>query len=65
VSNNASRKLDPKTKARSRARPAQHARSTDGELNLAKAIRSRFRHLGGVELRIPPRGVALVDPWKP
>ena len=75
------RRLDEKTKARLRVRAAQHGRSMDEEArallrlalredvpapgNLADAIRSRFQRLGGVDLRIPPRDVALVDPWKP
>jgi len=65
------RKLDEKTKARLRVRAAQHGRSMEEEArtllrhalrddvaapgNLADAIRSRFRRLGGVELRLPAR----------
>ena len=65
------RKLDEKTKARLRVRAAQHGRSMEEEArtllraalrdevtpasNLADAIRSRFRRLGGVELRLPDR----------
>jgi len=33
--------------------------------NLAVPIRSRFRRLGGVDLELPARGAAPVDPWKP
>ena len=74
------RRLDEKTMARLRGRAAQHGRSTDEEArtllrlalrgdvppagNLADAIRSRFRRLGGVDLPLPARGVARVDPWK-
>ena len=75
------RRLDENAKARLRARVAQHGRSMEEEArsllrlafqgevpvtgNLADAIRSRFRRLGGVDVRRPARGVALVDPWKP
>jgi plasmid stability protein len=75
------RRLDEKTKARLHVWPAQHGRSVEEEArsllglalrddlppasNLADAIRSRFRRLGGVDLQFPARGVARVDPWKP
>jgi plasmid stability protein len=65
------RNLDERTKARLRVRAAQHGRSMEeevrtllraaleeelvGEVNLADAIRGRFRRLGGVELRLPSR----------
>jgi len=65
------RNLDERTKARLRVRAAQHGRSMEEEArtllraaltedvvaggNLADAIRARFRHLGGVELRLPGR----------
>ena len=65
------RRLDEKTKARLRIRAAQHGRSMEEEArtllrtalrddvaaagNLADSIRSRFRRLGGVELRLPAR----------
>ena len=74
------RRLDEKTKVRLHVRAAQHGRSMEeartllrlalrdrgpGAGNLAEAIRSRFRRLGGVDLRLPARGRAPVDPWKP
>ena len=65
------RKLDEQTKARLRVRAAQHGRSMEEEArtllrtalrddvaaagNLADSIRSSFRRLGGVELRLPAR----------
>jgi plasmid stability protein len=65
------RNLDEKTKARLRVRAAHHGRSMEEEArtllrvalrddiaasgSLADAIRARFRRLGGVELRLPPR----------
>jgi antitoxin FitA len=65
------RGLDEKTKARLRVRAAQNGRSMEEEArtllrtalredsvaegNLADAIRTRFRRLGGVELRLPAR----------
>jgi len=65
------RKLDEKTKTRLRVRAAQHGRSMEEEArtllrvaladdvvgagNLADAIRTRFRRLGGVELLLPTR----------
>jgi plasmid stability protein len=65
------RNLDEKTKARLRVRAARHGRSMEEEartllrtalredtvagVNLADAIRARFRRLGGVELRLPGR----------
>jgi plasmid stability protein len=74
------RKLDAKTKARLRVRAAQHGRSMEEEArtllraglseeisarrNLAAAIRARFRHLGGVELRLPARD-PMREPPKP
>ena len=74
------RKLDEKTKARLRVRAAQHGRSMEEEArtllraalrdevipgsNLADAIRSRFRHLGGVELRLGARE-PIREPPKP
>jgi plasmid stability protein len=66
------RNLDEGTKARLRVRAARHGRSMEEEArtllrtavaeepagggNLAEAIHARFRRLGGVELRLPPRG---------
>ena len=74
------RKLDERTKARLRVRAAQHGRSMEEEArtllraalrdevtpgrNLADAIRSRFRRLGGVELRLPARE-RIREPPKP
>jgi plasmid stability protein len=74
------RKLDDRTKARLRVRAARHGRSMEEEartllraalqddppaaVNLADAIRARFRPLGGVELRLPPRE-AIREPPKP
>jgi plasmid stability protein len=74
------RRLDEKTKARLRVRAAQHGRSMEEEArtllrvalrddivaagNLAEAIRSRFRSLGGVELRLPARE-PMREPPKP
>jgi plasmid stability protein len=74
------RRLDEKTKARLRVRAAQHGRSMEEEArtllrlalrddspaagNLADAIRSRFRRLGGVELRLPARE-PMREPPKP
>lgn len=65
------RRLDERTKARLRVRAARHGRSMEEEartllraaltddndtgINLAEAIRARFRRLGGVELAIPGR----------
>jgi plasmid stability protein len=65
------RRLDEETKARLRVRAARHGRSMEEEArtllrtalrgdvpaagNLADAMRSRFRRLGGVELRLPAR----------
>jgi plasmid stability protein len=65
------RRLDERTKTRLRVRAAQHGRSMEEEartllraalaedvvqgVNLADAISSRFRRLGGVELRLPTR----------
>ena len=65
------RKLDEHTKARLRLRAAHHKRSMEDEArhilraalteeeaaprNLAEAIRKRFRLLGGIDLRLPPR----------
>jgi plasmid stability protein len=66
------RKLDDALKGRLRVRAARHGRSMEDEVrnilrtalaeipsqpaNLAEAIRRRFEPLGGVELKIPPRG---------
>ena len=66
------RKLEESTKRKLRIRAARHGRSMEQEareilraelnrpekepLNLAEAIRRRFAPLGGVELKIPPRG---------
>jgi plasmid stability protein len=66
------RNLDDALKARLRVRAARHGRSMEDEVrhilrtalaerppqpaNLADAIRRRFEPLGGVELKIPPRG---------
>ena len=74
------RRLDDKTKARLRVRAAQHGRSMEEEArtllrvalrddataasNLADAIRSRFRPLGGVGLRLPARE-SMREPPKP
>ncbi len=65
------RKLDEQTKARLRVRAAHRKRSMEEEarnilraalaeetatpLNLAEAIRRRFRPFGGVKLRVPNR----------
>ena len=65
------RNLDDQTKARLRVRAAHRKRSMEDEArhilraalaedtgtphNLAEAIRRRFRPLGGVVLRLPPR----------
>ncbi len=65
------RELDDGTKERLRVRAAQHKRSMEEEArtilrtalvedesrghDLAAAIRRRFRSLGGIELRLPPR----------
>jgi plasmid stability protein len=65
------RNLDEETKARLRVRAARHGRSMEEEArtllrtalredavsgrNLADAIRTRFRRLGGIELRLPAR----------
>jgi len=74
------RRLDEETKARLRVRAAQHGRSMEEEArtllrvalrddiaaagSLANAIRSRFRRLGGVELRLPARE-PMREPPKP
>lgn len=74
------RKLDEGTKARLRVRAAQHGRSMEEEArtllrlalrdgvapagNLADAIRSRFRRLGGIEFR-PPAREPMREPPKP
>jgi antitoxin FitA len=66
------RNLDERLKGKLRVRAAQHGRSMEDEVrhilrtalaetsrqpgNLAEAIRRRFAPLGGVELKIPPRG---------
>jgi len=66
------RNLDDAMKGRLRVRAARHGRSMEDEVrhilrtalaetppqagNLADAIRRRFEPLGGVELKIPPRG---------
>jgi antitoxin FitA len=66
------RNLDDGLKIRLRVRAAQHGRSMEDEVrhilhtalaettrqpaNLAEAIRRRFEPLGGVDLKIPPRG---------
>ena len=65
------RNLDEQTKARLRVRAAHRQRSMEDEArnilraalaeetrtpqNLAETIRQRFRPLGGVVLRVPPR----------
>lgn len=65
------RNLDDRTKSRLRLRAAHHSRSMEDEartilrnalaeetpiaLDLASAIRARFRAVGGVELDIPSR----------
>ncbi|HET6948198.1 MAG TPA: plasmid stabilization protein [bacterium] len=74
------RNLDEKTKTRLRVRAAQHGRSMEEEArtllraalseastprgNLAEAIQARFRRLGGVDLRLPPRELGR-EPPKP
>jgi plasmid stability protein len=74
------RRLDEETKARLRVRAAQHGRSMEEEArtllraalrddvtragNLADTIRSRFRRLGGVDLRLPARE-PLREPPRP
>ena len=66
------RKLDDRVKARLRLRAARHGRSMEAEAreilktglredlapapNLAESIRRHLAPLGGVELRLPPRG---------
>jgi plasmid stability protein len=66
------RNLDDALKGRLRVRAARHGRSMEDEVrhilrtalaetppqraNLAEAIRRRFEPLGGVKLKIPPRG---------
>jgi plasmid stability protein len=72
------RQLDERTKARLRIRAAHHGRSMEEEAreilrltltavpparrNLAEAIRHRFAVLGGVELKLPPRGAVREPP---
>lgn len=74
------RNLDERTKARLKVRAAEHGRSMEEEArtllraavarepgagsDLAKTITSRFRRLGGVELRIAARE-ALREPPVP
>jgi plasmid stability protein len=74
------RNLDEKTKARLRVRAARHGRSMEQEArtllkaalrednpprsSLAGAIQARFRRLGGLELRLPPRE-PMREPPKP
>lgn len=74
------RNLDDRTKDRLRVRAAYHKRSMEDEArtilrsaldeeapmqrNLAEAIGARFRPLGGVELRLPPRE-PVREPPKP
>jgi antitoxin FitA len=74
------RKLDEATKHRLRVRAAQHKRSMEEEArhilratladetapsgNLAEAIHRRFAPLGGIDLRLPPRG-PMREPPKP
>ena len=74
------RKLDEKTKARLRLRAARHGRSMEAEArtllrsalqtdepgtgDLADSIRTRFRKVGGVDLRLPSRE-AIREPPKP
>jgi plasmid stability protein len=74
------RKLDDQTKARLRVRAAHHKRSMEDEArnilrlaladsgsmprDLASTIRRRFKALGGVKLRLPPRG-PMREPPKP
>ncbi len=74
------RNLDESIKARLRVRAAHHKRSMEDEArkilraalvdepprgrNLADAIHKRFRDLGGVDLRPPPRA-AMRPPPKP
>jgi plasmid stability protein len=66
------RQLDASTKSRLRVQAAHHGRSMEEEAreilrsaltreeprqpHLVKSIRRRVKALGGVELRIPPRG---------
>jgi antitoxin FitA len=74
------RNLDEKVKARLRVRAAENGRSMEEEArlllkavlseeptaggNLAAAIRLRFRRLGGIDLRVPPRE-PMREPPKP
>jgi len=74
------RNLDEQTKARLRVRAAHRKRSMEDEArnilraalaaeaimpaSLGESIRRRFRPLGGVELRLPPRG-PMREPPKP
>ncbi|OGA96517.1 MAG: plasmid stabilization protein [Betaproteobacteria bacterium RIFCSPLOWO2_12_FULL_66_14] len=74
------RNLDEQTKARLRVRAAHRRRSMEDEArnilraalaaeaimpaSLGESIRRRFRPLGGVELRLPPRG-PMREPPKP
>jgi antitoxin FitA len=73
------RRLDEGTKVRLRVRAAQNGRSMEEEArtllkaaltedpiagrNLADAISARFRRLGGIHLRLPPRQ-AMREPPK-
>jgi plasmid stability protein len=74
------RNLDEKTKLRLRIRAAHHNRSMEEEarnilsvalaegasakINLAAAIRRRFKPLGGIELQLPSRE-PMREPPKP
>jgi len=74
------RGLDEATKQRLRLRAAQHKRSMEDEArhilratlaeepapsgSLAESIRRRFAPLGGIDLRLPPRG-PMREPPKP
>jgi antitoxin FitA len=72
------RRLDEATKQRLRLRAAQHRRSMEDEArhilratladetmpsgSLAESIRRRFAPLGGIDLRLPPRGPLRAPP---
>lgn len=74
------RNLDAATKARLRLRAAQHQRSMEEEarrileaaletaptpVDLAAAVRARFRRVGGVVLELPPREPMREPPRPP
>jgi plasmid stability protein len=74
------RKLDERTKNKLRVRAAHHSRSMEDEartilrnalseerpalLDLARAVRARFKSVGGVELQLPTRE-PMREPPKP